>query len=122
MGLFRFAVLGAIVVSVLPSDREQQDKLYERASAAANWTMTFCDRNAETCTHAAGYWASFVAKAEFGAKLAFDLIQDNQSATQKSADSAPRLIGRGTLRPEDLKPAWRGENATRVGSLEVRKN
>lgn len=122
MGLFKLAVLGAIVVSILPSDREQQEKLYERASSAATWTMTFCDRNAETCATAAGYWASFVAKAEFGAKLAFDLVQDNQGASQKSADGTPRLIGRGTLRPEDLKPAWRGEKATRVGSLELRQN
>jgi hypothetical protein len=129
MGLFRVAVVSAIVISLLPSDREQQDKLYERAANAAHWTMTFCDRNAATCAQAASLWDQFTAKAEFGARLAYDMLREAQTESQTEAqlDSATAgaagrqqpglpLDSRGTLRPEDLKPAWRAP-ATQLGSL-----
>jgi hypothetical protein len=122
MGLFRLAAVVAVGVSLLPSDREKQEQLYARAASAANWTMTFCDRNPQTCTQAAGLWTDFSKKAEFGIKLAYDVVQ-NQTAA--AADDAPVAapasleakpqVSTGTLTPHDLKPAWRGKSASKAG-------
>ncbi len=136
MGLLRIAVVVAAGVALLPSDRESQDKLYDRAASATTWAMTFCDRNTATCEQGAQLWTKFVAKAEFGAKVALDLARDRYSGDVVigNADSdgktsplpqmdlpartAPAVLERrgGTLRPDDLKPAWRGK-ASSKGSI-----
>ncbi|MGQ0456652.1 MAG: DUF5330 domain-containing protein [Hyphomicrobium sp.] len=126
MGLMRIAIVVAAGVALLPSDREQQQRLVKRASDAATWTVTFCDRNAATCAQADGLWKQFAAKAEFAAKLAYETMQD-ASAERVVADrgdvagarkAAPvGLKGRaGTLTPHDLRPAWRGADKSR-GSI-----
>lgn len=121
MGLFRLAAVVAVGVSLLPADREKQEQLYTRVATAATWTMTFCDRNAETCVKAATLWTDFARKAEFGAKLAYDVMRENESgATSEPAISAPAYFERtpprgGTLTPHDLKPAWRGKTANKAG-------
>src|ERR1700742_4209987 len=69
MGLLRIATVAAIGIALLPSDKEQQQHLYERASASAEWAVTFCDRNAAMCAKGAELWTQFVAKAQFGAQL-----------------------------------------------------
>ena len=124
MGLFRLAAIAAIGVSLLPADPEKQDKLYERVATAANWTLTFCERNAETCAKAHMFWADFSKKAEFGAKLAYDAIRDKGAATGQSESlvaparfdqPAPSTQDDGTLTSNDLKPAWRGKTANKNG-------
>ena len=126
MGLLRLAAIVAIGVSLLPADPEKQQQLYQRAAAAATWTLTFCDRNAETCEKAQSVWKEFAAKAQFGAQLAFDMIREQQSANTDTQDEdrapvayrleppAPNQAN-GTLRPSDLRPAWRGKSANRGG-------
>ena len=122
MGLLRTAAIIAVGVALLPSDREQQEQLYKRAASAATWAVTFCDRNGPTCEQGEKLWAQFVAKAEFGAKLAYDMIRSSQEAETKigakeDADTeAPARIAPasvrpldGTLTPQDLKPVWRGK-------------
>ncbi len=117
MGLFRLAAIVAVGVSLLPSDSEKQRQLYTRAASAATWTLTFCERNAATCTQAAGLWSEFSKKAEFGAKLAYDVMRDNQVASSNDAvTSAPVSFevsppSPGTLNERDMKPAWRGKTA-----------
>src|SRR6185437_16250497 len=74
MGLLRIATIIAVGIAVLPSDRDQQQRLYDRAGATAEWVITFCDRNGPTCAKGAELWSQFVAKAEFGAKLAYDTL------------------------------------------------
>ena len=119
MGLFRLAALVAVGVSLLPADREKQVLLYQRAASAATWTLTFCDRNAATCTQATNLWADFAKKAEFGVKLAYDVMQKNDLAAadvsppvaQVSQDAPPG----GTLTGHDLRPAWRGKTASKAG-------
>jgi hypothetical protein len=100
MSILRVGVLAALVIAVLPADKEQQAKLYERTVAAVHWTSTFCDRNAETCTQAADTWSSLVRKAQFGAQTAYDLAI-RYSKGESGANQ-------GTLTSEDLEPAWRG--------------
>jgi len=119
MGLFRLAVVVAVGVALLPADSEQQEMLYNRAALAARWTATFCDRNAETCTQAAGLWGQFLKKAEFGARLAYDMMQgrdnpDNTATGSLKAAPAKPSAAPGTLRPADLEPAWRGANSPKI--------
>lgn len=117
MGILRLGAVVAVGVALLPAERDKQDHLYERAAAAAKWTVTYCDRNAATCTQAASAWAQFVAKAEFGAKLAYDVMRDDETATAgSSGDVAPVSFERsGTLTQRDMRPAWRGKSANKNG-------
>ena len=111
MGLFRVATVVAVGVALLPSDRTQQELLYVRTASAAKWTLTFCERNENTCTQAVGVWEQFKTKAQFGAKLAYDMAHENQEPV--TAVNAPVQTGsikrvNGTLTDADLKPEWRG--------------
>jgi hypothetical protein len=71
-------------------------------------------------------WSQFLAKAEFGAKLAYDMAREREAA----GTSAPSLSlddgGRGniapvlerdsgTLTPLDKTPDWRGRQANKNG-------
>lgn len=123
MGIFRLAAVVAVGVSLLPADRESQERLYQRAASAASWTMTFCERNAAACTQASGLWSEFSKKAEFGAKLAFDVVRDNENGAALSPQPAAQQRTRpldqsvsGTLTNDDLRPAWRGKMASKAGS------
>jgi hypothetical protein len=107
MSILRTAALVAIVVAVLPADKEQQARLFDRAATAVHWTATFCDRNGPTCSQAGEVWSGFVQKAQFGAAMAYELA--TKSSARGSSLLAPASdTARGTLTPEDLEPAWRG--------------
>lgn len=127
MGLFRLAAIVAVGVSLLPAEREKQQQLYQRAASAAAWTMTFCERNTAACTNASGLWSEFSKKAEFGAKLALDVIRENETTathgTSQTPSTPPLAPARSlepafssTLTREDLKPLWRGKVAARAGT------
>jgi hypothetical protein len=118
MGVLRLAVIAAVGIALLPSDREKQLELYDRAATAAKWTITFCDRNTETCTRASNLWAQFVKKAEFGAKLAIDVVRDNKADPPAEAGAAaPAVVSQqaDTLTDRDLRPQWRGKVADKKG-------
>jgi hypothetical protein len=110
MSILKIGLLVAVVVAVLPADREQQAALYDRAAGAVHWTATFCDRNGPTCEQAGVLWDGFVKKAQFGAAMAYELAmrqsgkEPNVQLIEPTVDMRPR----GTLRPDDLEPAWRG--------------
>jgi hypothetical protein len=108
MSLFRIAIVLSLGVAVMPSDKAQQEQLYERAASAAHWTATYCDRNGPTCETAGEVWDAFLRKAEFAGKLAYDV------AMRYTADEAHGLFptptsAKGTLQPNDLRPDWRSE-------------
>jgi hypothetical protein len=109
MSLLRIGIFVALVIAVLPEDKEQQSRLYERAANAVHWTATFCDRNGRTCTQAANVWQAFVRKARFGAEMAYDLAVKYARSGNDSAPADALLPTKGTLTPEDLEPAWRGD-------------
>jgi len=107
MFLLKIGIVVALVIAVLPANEQQQARLYDRAAAAVHWTTTFCDRNGPTCNRAGELWQAFVAKATFGARMAYDM-----AVTYKNDDGSyltPAMLGQelGTLRPEDREPAWR---------------
>ena len=120
MGLFRIAIVAAVGVALLPSDREHQQQLYQRASSATSWAVTFCDRNATTCEQAAGLWSEFKKKAEFGFELALDMVRDTDAGKSKAVNATPAegpittsSLAKNSLTSSDLKPEWRGKVAKR---------
>ena len=118
MSLFRIAVVLSLGVALMPSDREQQEELYERAATAAHWTMTYCDRNGQQCVMAGELWEAFLRKAEFAGKLAYD-VAIRSSVDQVLPDGPPAPISakaRGTLSPDDLRPNWRGDKVEEGGA------
>ena len=119
MGVFRLAAIAAVGIALLPSDREKQGELYDRAATAAKWTVTFCERNGDTCTQASTLWSQFVKKAQFGAQLAYDVVTENKSAADapapETAPAAAARISGGTLTERDLVPHWRGKVSDKKG-------
>ena len=115
MSIIRIGILVAVVIAVLPADKEQQARLYDRAAGAVHWTATFCDRNGPTCEQAGDLWSAFVKKAQFGAQMAYELAQ--KYSKPEPGHLAPSALSPAidTLSPEDLEPAWRG-NKTRRGA------
>ena len=126
MFLIRVGFWVGLAVLLLPTDERQQARLYSTAVTTVERVTTFCDRNAQACAAGAELWAMFVKKAEFGARMAIDLVsssgrrdEDEASPHTKpaSAPTTPKARPdpnvpasvRGTLTPADLAPAWRGQ-------------
>lgn len=117
MFLIRTAFWVSLVILLLPSDEKRQAELYGKVVMAVNWTVTFCDRNGETCAKSGDLWQTFKHKAEFAGQLAADLLQRGLRADveplAKSETPAPAVhtepasAGRGTLEPDDLSLRWR---------------
>ena len=72
MFFIKLAFWLGVAVLLLPTDAQQQARLYTTATSAVERATTFCDRNPATCTTAASAWATFLKKAEFGARLVGD--------------------------------------------------
>lgn len=117
MFFIKLAFWLGLVVLLLPTDAQQQARLYTTATATVERVTTFCDRNARTCTVAAETWASFLKKAEFGARLVGDLVstagRHGETAQPENMPSGGKAEPRGTLSPTDMQPAWRAPAAVR---------
>lgn len=112
MFLIRTAFWLSLVVLLLPSDAQQQAKLYHTASDAVSHAATFCDRNRSVCTEGSKYWAAFQTKLEFGAKLALDLASERLLGQgTRQATVSPLTPAAGTLTPADMSAPWRGRKA-----------
>lgn len=121
MFLIRAAFWIGLVVLLLPTDANQQARLYGAAVATVERAITFCDRNARTCEIGSEVWAAFLKKAEFGARMAFELITSRggsdegdgarvePASAKGKAEKKPQPAPRGTLTPADLNPPWRGQ-------------
>ena len=91
MSLFRIAVVLSLGVALMPSDKEQQAALYDRAAIAAHWTITYCDRNGPQCEMAGQLWDVFLAKAQFAGQLAYDVAIRASSETVLKDPLSPQL-------------------------------
>ena len=135
MFILRMAFWLAVVIMLIPSDdvpsteapvAEEPELSVNEAIGAAAATVSdmasFCERNQQVCKTGAQAFDVFLAKAENGARLAFQILNDvNEGATEGGAgeqttardadyrrsEPAPSA-GRGTLRETDLLPAWQG--------------
>ena len=131
MLFIRTTLLLGLGVLILPTDQASQARVTSAAKTAMTWTTTFCDRNPATCVQGQQAWGVFVEKAQFGAKMAFELISEhktqtaaaqttpatglaNRRAAVSTVTSAAVARSRNTLQPADLTPAWRGD-AKRAG-------
>ena len=114
MSLIRTAVILSVAVAAMPSDPEGQKRLYERTVGAVHWTVTFCDRNPDTCKTAGTYWQTFLTKAEFAGELAYQSFENYAvGEPDRRPDADATLSSRaahryGTLTQQDLSPSWRG--------------
>src|SRR5439155_16584191 len=123
MFLIRVAFWLGLVVLLLPTEERQQARLYNTAVESVERVATFCERNAQTCATGAEFWAMFVKKAEFGARIAIDLATSNGRKGEEAVPTPVRVEQpaakcrpepraqpsvRGSLSPAELTPAWRG--------------
>ncbi|MGA7456263.1 MAG: DUF5330 domain-containing protein [Methyloceanibacter sp.] len=127
--LIRAAFWLMIIVLLLPTDDKQRSEVYGTAQAAVNDVTSFCDRNPETCARGKDAFAVFVQKAEFGARMLMDLIQNKAGGgaaeptslqsplpEMESSDAAAfakpirfdMSASQDTLNPEDREEAWSG--------------
>lgn len=127
MFFIRMTFWVGLVVLLLPTDQQQQARVYDTAAAAVERISTFCDRNPNICASGADLWAGFVKKAEFGAHMAFNLLNSRVRGAPEFGEVQPAStmdrtgrhlppVGRGTLKPDDLAPAWRGQQGARAGA------
>lgn len=114
MSLVKSALILSVAIAVLPSDRGQQERVYQNVAMAANWTATYCDRNPATCDNARAMWGQFLTKAEFAGHVAYTLALQYATGTDHAAGQSqpvrldyPKDTPRGTLTSRDLEPAWR---------------
>jgi hypothetical protein len=109
-------VIGAIVL-VLPTEEKSQARLLETATAAVARVGSTCERHPDLCAKAGVYWGVFKQKAEFGARLAMDLVKERAFgvATERGGERAQTpavaapTVPRGTLTSKDVEPGWRGK-------------
>jgi hypothetical protein len=122
MSFIKLAFWLGVLVLLLPTDAQQQARLYSVAVSTVERATTFCDRNPRTCETAGEAWAIFLKKAEFAARLVGDLItsQGRQNGPEGPAAAPQAPAGassgaQGTLLPADVEAAWRGPAVRRVG-------
>jgi Family of unknown function (DUF5330) len=122
--LIRTAFWLMIIVLLLPTDERQRSEVYGTAQAAVSDIATFCDRNPETCARGKDAFSVFVQKAQFGARMIMDLINDrtaprdeampsqdtrgSQASSAVEPASFDMSASQDTLNPEDREEAWSG--------------
>jgi hypothetical protein len=106
--LFRTVFWLGVVVLLLPGDPNSgtdaprvsaMQALVATRSAIADFS-TFCDRNPQACATGSTAVQVFASKVRYGAELLSGYFNHGSSAAD-----------RGTLKTEDLQPAWRGQPA-----------
>lgn len=123
MFLIRTAFWLTLVILILPTNEQDQQKLIGTASATVRDLQSFCVRNPDVCEKSASLFDSFTEKAKFGAKMVGDFVKDaangDAAGTTVAAPAASRSLLFGghpdgadtqdTLTTGDLQPAWQGQ-------------
>ena len=114
MLFIRTALIVGAGIMLLPTDEAGQARFLETASSAVTRVSTTCERHPYICEKAGATWALFKQKAEFGGKLALDLVKERAfgQAPEKAHPVQPTSMTpaqRGTLTSKDMEPAWRGK-------------
>jgi Family of unknown function (DUF5330) len=131
MFLIRTAFWLIVLVLLLPTDEDQQKRIYGTAQAAVNDIAQFCDRNPQTCATGQDAFAVLVQKAQYGAHMVQGLVEGKAMtfgsgipgpvATTDDAGVMPvpaampfesaswdAEASQDTLSPEDREAAWGG--------------
>ena len=132
--LLRVAFWLTIVLALLPSggaQRSAQAKVgptdaVVAAGAAVSDMSNFCDRQPDACIVGAQAAAAIGQRAQAGAKMVYDFINDRASHGSETGSvdkpkSGPKLAGvrtvpaspgsQSTLKDSDLDPVWQGPPA-----------
>ncbi|MDX2308484.1 MAG: DUF5330 domain-containing protein [Hyphomicrobium sp.] len=125
MGLFRIAAAATVAIALMPSDANEQKRLYERAEQAVAWSATFCERNPESCERANSIAETMKRKAQFAGAMIYDLTVKQVGQIVPSTAAIPPLapvsysgaaevygpaaLDRGTLQEADLLTPWTGQ-------------
>ena len=120
MFLIRVLFWLGLAVVLLPTEERQQARLFDTVQAAVERIATFCERNGKACAAGAELWSTFLKKAEFGARVAADLITSRGQRSDGVAQmAAPRPSGgiaaepraqpasRNTPSRDEAGPTWR---------------
>lgn len=97
-GLRTIVVVGAAIM-LLPSDPAAQQALVNSVQSNAQWALTYCDREPESCDRAKAAAVQFGEKLKFAAKLAGDVIRQ-QAMTQ---DPAPVQVSEAFEVPQPVE-------------------
>jgi hypothetical protein len=120
MFLIRTAFWLTLVILLLPTNEEQQRKVYGTAEAAVKDVRTFCVRNPEVCVKSRDAFEVFTQKAQFGAQMLMDFVSDAAvQATSESGDEDKgqrfptvfRQDSQNTLTADDVQPGWFGPSS-----------
>lgn len=142
MFLIRMAFWIIVVILLLPTDRDQQSEVLGTAQAAVKDISGFCTRNPDVCVKGQDYFQVFMAKAEFGANMVMDFVNDRRSDEVEvppvyEASGEPTILAKpqsqpqnvlapstedaisrklqdpqNTLQPADLTPNWHAPQGT----------
>jgi hypothetical protein len=129
MFLIRAAFWLMILILLLPSDDKQRSEMYGTAEAAVKDVTGFCERNPEPCAKGRDVIDVFMQKAEFGAHLLMDFINErSQGGSEEPAATWPGMGSEGqsaaapaswetgasqdTLSPADREADWSGPDAS----------
>src|ERR1700730_1716212 len=119
--LLRTAFWLSIVILLLPADPARRDSARPQvgtletlgvAQAAIEDARGFCARRPEACEAGSIALHSFGEKAQYGAKLVYEVFFDKlgEDPPNKQVEQAERP-GRHTLTPTDVSPAWKAGDA-----------
>ena len=120
--LIKVAFWLAIVVMLLPTGAKHATaptpevgttEAVSAASAAMSDMRRFCARQPEACAIGSQAAVAFGQKAQAGAKMLYEFLNDKLGANETGSVAMPagRPAGASsqhTLTPGDLNPAWRG--------------
>ena len=68
-----------LLLMLLPTDKDQQNRIYGTAQAAMNDVAAFCTRNPQTCATGQDAFAMLVQKAKSGSDLVMGLIEERSA-------------------------------------------
>lgn len=127
MLFIRTAFIIGVGILFVPTDAQQQAEFKKNVAAVTTYAAAFCERNPGVCQKGGEYWAIFRKKAEVAGGMAFDAARDRLIGAMTAPAAAPAAtapaptpraleqpsprparISAGTLRPDDMTPAWRG--------------
>ena len=123
--LLKAAFWLSIVVMLLPSGEKSAPapqvgatEAVSAAGAAVSDMRQFCARQPEACAVGSQAATAFGQKAQAGAKMLYEFLNDrgpNETASVSGKPTGAAQRSQHTLTPDDLVPAWRGPEPRREG-------
>jgi Family of unknown function (DUF5330) len=99
MFFIRTAFWLLILILLLPTDQEQQARIYGTAQSAVSDVAGFCDRNPQTCATGQDALDVMVKKAEFGAKVLMGFVERQTGASAENLSMPLAAPGEGNVMP-----------------------